>query len=374
MVHGLGIVLDPLDCKNQPGLANARRIVHIGVAAMPMTVECPSCGTKYRFDEKYAGRTFSCKRCSSAIQASAEEAPEAATPVLRFKCENCGKGYKISSEHAGKKTVCSDCGTEFRIPWGDSPAAANKSAQRSKPTPAELDVYGLEDEPPASAGGAARVPGSGNTVQLDSTSAEPGAVVPRRDYYKPLSEKQKKKINKRADKLNLLKPTNASVGISFGAVIAIALFGWRMYRIMHRFERAAARANAAQSAPEDFQIDFKTFVAENDKETEQTIARDSAEARDWLDQGKHPNHRVMEMPAETARTMVAGFYERGAQGVYVLEPSKEGEVVMASEFAVKLPQDAAQRQKCLEWAAQYEGGGAPSPDHGQKYVIISTDD
>jgi hypothetical protein len=343
---------------------------------MPMTVECPSCGAKYRFDEKYAGRTFSCKRCRSAIQASAEEAPAPAAPILRFKCGNCGKGYKISSEHAGKKTICSECGAEVRIPWGDSPAEANKSAQGSAPpTAAELDVYGLEDAPPASAGGGGQGSLSDSTLQLDSTNAESAEALPRRDHYQPLTEKKKKKINQRADKRDRLMSTNAGVGVSFGAVLAIALFGWRLYRIMHRFERAAARANAEQSAPEHVVIDFKTLVAENDKETERAIASpDSAEARDWLDQGKHPNHRVMGMPAETAGTMVAGFYERGAQRVYVLEPNKEGGIVTASEFAVKLPQDAVQRQNCLQLAAQYQGGGPPATDHGQKYVIISTGD
>jgi hypothetical protein len=352
---------------------------------MSVTAKCPSCGTKYRIDEKYAGRTFSCKRCSSAVQASVQAAPALAAPVLRFECANCGKGYKISSEHAGKKTVCSKCGVEFLIPSGASSVAPKKSAQRSAiaaavtapppPAPHDLDVYGLEEEPSAAPVRGGQAPGSTISGQDDFGGAEPDPLLPRRDHYKPLSAEKKKKVVKRADKLNLLKPSNAGVGISFGAVLAIALFGWRLYRIMHRFERAAARSSAAQSAPEHVVIDFKTFVAELDKETEQAIARpDTAEARDFLDPAKHSKHSVMEMSAEDARTMVAGFYERGAQGVYVLEPEKVGDVVMANQFAVKLPENPAERQKCLEWAAKYEDGAQPSPDHGQKYLIISTDD
>jgi hypothetical protein len=378
-------MLGRLDCKNQQNLANALRIPHVGVAIMQAVVECPSCGKKYQFDERLAGRTFSCRRCGDAVHATAPVMPSPDALVLRFACTNCGKGVKVASEHAGKKTVCSNCGAEIRIPGGAQPVAPNKSAQRSAiaaavsapppPAPPQLDVYGLEDAPPA-----ALVPGGQASpfqasVQNDFTHAGSEPSLPSRDHYKPLSEGKKKQINKRADKLNLLKPTSAGLGISFGAVLGFALLGWRLYRIMHRFERAAARSSAEQSAPEHMVIDFKTFVAALDKETEQTIASpNTKEARDWLDPAKHPKHTVVKMSAEDARTMVAGFYERGAQGVYILEPSNDGDVVMASEFAVKLPQEPAQRQKCLEWAAKYEGGGPPSPDHGQKYVTISTDE
>jgi hypothetical protein len=241
--------------------------------------------------------------------------------------------------------------------------------------PPELDVYGLEDEPPAGAGGGGRGPLSDSTLHLDSTSAVPEEMLPRRDHYQPLTEKKKKKVNQRADKLNLLKPSNAGVGVSFGAVLAIALFGWRMYRIMHRFERAAAWANAAQSAPADEAFDPRAFIAEMDKEVEQMIAKSgTAEARDWLDASKHPNHRVNDMSAEEARSMVAGLYERGAQAVYVLDPTNAGATVVASAFAVRLPQDPAERRKCMEWAAKHEGEGDLSADQGQKYVVISTED
>jgi hypothetical protein len=237
-----------------------------------------------------------------------------------------------------------------------------------------MDVYGLEDEPPAPAGRGGPVSPSEASVQNGSTSAESDPPLPRRDQFKPLSEKRKKQIAKRADKLNRMKPSNAGIGISFGAVLAFALIGWRFYRIMHRFERAAARAHAVESAPAGVVVDLKTFLADMDKVAEQMIAKpDTAEARDWLDPGKHPNHNVMEMSAENARTMVAGFYERGAQQVYVLDPTKTGDVVTTAQFAVKLPQEPAQRRKCLEWAAKYEEEDQPSADQGQKYLMISTD-
>ena len=94
---------------------------------------------------------------------------------------------------------------------------------------------------------------------------------------------------------------------------------------------------------------------------------------DWLDAAKYPNHSVMEMSAENARAMVAGFYERGAEKVYVLDPTALGNSLVTAQFAVKLPKDAAARQKCLEWEAKYQEQDHPSPDQGQKYLLITTD-
>jgi hypothetical protein len=315
------------------------------------------------------------------IQAPAQKAP--AVPMLRFECENCGKAHTIAAEHAGKKTVCTKCGVKFRIPGGDSSVVTSPSAHRSSkaaaaatpppPAPVELDVYGLEEEPAAAAPGGQASPVEMSN-QNDSANAESEPALPRRDYYKPLSQSKKKKVQKRADKLDRMKPSNAGIGISFGAVLAFALIGWRLYRIMHRFERAAARVSAEESAPEDEVVDLKAFVAAMDKDVEQMIARpDTAEAREWLDPAKHADHSVMEMSVETARTMVAGFYERGAQKVYVLEPTKVGAAVMTSQFAVKLPQEPAERRKCLEWAAKCQEEDQTAPDQGQKYLTISTD-
>ena len=70
--------------------------------------------------------------------------------------------------------------------------------------------------------------------------------------------------------------------------------------------------------------------------------------------------------------MVAGFYERGAERVYVLDPTKVSGVLVTSQIAVKLPKEPAQRRKCLEWAAQHEDGEIEN-DRGQKYITIFTD-
>jgi hypothetical protein len=71
--------------------------------------------------------------------------------------------------------------------------------------------------------------------------------------------------------------------------------------------------------------------------------------------------------------MVAGFYQRGAEKVYILDPTTIGNAVITAQIGVKLPRDPNQRKQCLEWAAKYEGEEQPSPDRGQKYLLITTD-
>ncbi len=223
---------------------------------MNISAECPSCSKKHTAADRYAGRAFACQQCGTAMQFPGEKPPSQNVP-LRFQCPNCGKAYTIAAEHAGKNTVCSQCKVKFRIAGGGSSAVQNKSVPcASKPAaaaplaaPAGLDVYGLDDVPPAAATRGAGASPSHALLQNGSTAAESASEppLPGRDHYKPLSEKKKKQIAKRAGKLDRLKPSTAGLGVSFGTVLAIALIGWRFYRIAHRMERAAARANAAQS-------------------------------------------------------------------------------------------------------------------------------
>ncbi len=209
-----------------------------------------------------------------------------------------------------------------------------------------------------------------------STGGDDSAPLPSRlKPYKPLTDAQKKKIAKRAAKIEKTRVSNATVGVSFAAVLAFALFGWRIYRILNKFERVATRANAVHSATdEDFAFDPKAAAAEMDKQVDAMIEQSTtAEAREWLDPVKYPTHRVMEMPPQTAREMVSGFYDRGAEKVYVLEPAAVGNLLLTAQLAVKLPKDPSQRRQCLEWAAKHEGGESPDADWGQKYLLITTD-
>ncbi len=369
---------------------------------MPIMVTCPGCGRKYAASEKQAGRSLACQQCGGSIAVPAPAQAQAAAtgggPMLRFTCDQCGKPHAIAAEHAGKKTICVKCGARIRIP-GESPAAKtapalstatapapstttrkpaaaavsapakNPAAPREVP-PAGLDIYGLEealaDAPmhsPAMPAGASASAASG-----DESSMPP----PKRLDYAPISEAKKKKIARRAAKADRLKPSNATVGVSFGAVIAFALVGWRIYRVVHRFERAARADDAQVATMEDF--DPKKILAALDQQTEQRIAdKSSAEARDWLDTARYPNHQVMEMSLDNAREMVAGFYQRGAEKVYVLEPEPVASAVVTAAFGVKLPSDAAKRKQCLEWAAKYEETDGPTPDQGQRFLTIETD-
>jgi DNA-directed RNA polymerase subunit RPC12/RpoP len=340
-----------------------------------------------RADEKHAGRDLSCKQCGGSIPVPAQSPPSPSGPMVRFSCDQCGKPHVISAEHAGKNTVCAKCGAKIRIPGGSPSTASAKSAPapapskparvpvpaQQSPPAVDLDLYGWEEAPlaslpPRSAGDPSGASASDRSVSEDSLPA-PSRVK----AYKPLSEAKKKQIAKRAAKADRMKPSNATVGVSFGAVLAVALIGWRVYRTFNRFERAAARANAVQAATEE-DFDPKAMLVEMDKDVEKMIAESStAEARDWLDTTKHPNHGVMEMSIENAREMVAGFYQRGAEKVYILDPTTINNAVITAQIGVKLPRDSAQRKQCLEWAAKYEEEEKPSADRGQKYLLITTD-
>ncbi len=340
-------------------------------------MQCPSCGKSYAVDEKRVGHRTKCKQCGEVILVAISEV----APKLRVECERCGKGHWVSAEHAGKQTVCKNCGAMFRILIGGTAPGGNESPQPpsgrdvdpESPAHVDLDVYGLNEEPivPLSRGGS-RSEESAATGSVDEDSAPlPSRLKP----FEPLSDAKKKKIAKRAAKLEKSKASSATVGVSFGAVLAFALIGWRMYRMFNRIERAANRANADQSAPAEVYVaDRNTATARMDREVGVMIAQPTtAEARDWLDPDKYPNHAVTKMPAQTAREMVAGFYERGAEKVFVLDSSSNDNALLTAQFAVRLPQDPARRKRCFEWAAKYIRDESPAPDLGQKYLLISTD-
>jgi hypothetical protein len=243
------------------------------------------------------------------------------------------------------------------------PSAAPKP--RPKPAdPASDDVFGFNDEPflPRTQPGAR---------PAHDTALE--EKLPSRAGYEPMTEVKKKKIAKRAAKIDKQKPSfaGAGLGVSLGTVLAIALFGWRIYRVTHRVNRALNNVNA--SAPNDPAVE-KAIAAETNRAIEAMVKDPSTvEAREWLDAAKHPDHAVMELGNDRARAMVAGFYERGAEAVYVLEPEQVGPNVITALFAIKLPKDPAKRTECFAWEVQCLGGEEPTKDEGQPYLMIATD-
>jgi ribosomal protein S27E len=351
------------------------------MSTMSITVQCPFCEKPYAFDEKHAGRSVTCKQCGETMLVNSPEVAPRVGPRVRVECDHCGKGHWVSPENAGKKTVCKKCGAMFRIPGGGTASVKSQSAPPSSgravghdpSAPVDLDVFGLEDEPVAPLNRA----GSPSDASVATGPAgEDSAPLPARlKPYKPLSEAKKKQIAKRAAKIDRSKASSATVGISFGAVLTFALVGWRIYRVVNGIQRAAGRADVFQSAPADLDaFDPRAAAVETDQEVAAMISQPAtAEARDWLDPAKYPKHAVKAMPAQAAREMVAGFYERGAERVYVLEPASINNELITDQFGVKLPQDPVQRKKCLKWAAKCEGLAQPSADVGQKYLLIMTD-
>ena len=282
----------------------------------------------------------------------------------------CGVRLKTKDENAGRSLRCPKCGQMIAVPSAGPvtrpPVAAARQTRAAEPVPA--DLYGLDDLPAPAASSGARDEGP-----FAQTAASTEEKLPPRAGYAPMSEAKKKKIAKRAAKVDKSKPSyaGASVGISLGAVLAIALFGWRLYRVTHGVARVLNHVNA--SAKDDPATE-KAIAAEVSRAVEQMVNDPTtAEAREWLDAAKHPKHVVFEMGNDRAREMVAGFYDRGAERVYVLEPSTIEGAVVTAEFAVKLPTDPAKRKECLAFAAPYLEEDGPIADEGQKYLVISTD-
>ncbi len=273
---------------------------------------------------------------------------------------SCGARLKTKDENAGRSFNCPKCGQSLSVPAAGSAVKAKPKA--AEPTPD--DLFGFNDEPVLPRAQAGARP-AGEAVAEEK--------LPSRAGYEPMTDAKKKKIAKLAAKVEKSKPTfgGASMGVSLGTVLAIALFGWRIYRVTTKVNRAF---NPVEASAEFDPADLKEIAAQVNKGIEDMVNDPkTAEAREWLDAAKHPNHTVMEMGNDRARTMVNGFYDRGAESVYVLEPEPLGPNVITALFAVKLPSDPAKRKECFAWEPQFLEGEEPTKDEGQKYLLISTD-
>ncbi len=103
---------------------------------MPLSVECPHCGSKYRVQDKLAGRNVKCPKCHTVIQVHAvgpDDKPPAldtgqaphtsptasplagATMPIIFACP-CGKRLQVEEEWAGKRIKCPHCGRILGVP------------------------------------------------------------------------------------------------------------------------------------------------------------------------------------------------------------------------------------------------------------------
>jgi ribosomal protein S27E len=372
---------------------------------MAIKYRCPGCGTEDVADGSMAGRELACGSCGKTLRVPRPSTPAASTPssdeTIRFRCVGCGKSLAAPAHLAGKKITCKSCGqTGLKVPGAaasapaPAPAEPKATAARPRPTPtparapaggpSTIDLYGLDDAAPASSAG-----GGGGGLFADETpgpppragrSAEEEVPLPSRKAYEPLSAEKKKKIAKRAEKMHKMGPVGfSSIGVSFGTILAITLFGLRLYRIGHKVTRGLADEHAASAPFEDagfrpVNVDPKAAAVEGDREVAQMLKEPgAAEAREWLDPAKNPNHAVFEMGNDRARAMIDGFYQRGARRVSVLDASPLGNTVVTNMIAVELPDEPAKRAECLAWEVHYLEGEDPSKDVGQKYLLITTD-
>lgn len=366
---------------------------------MTIKFRCPGCGVEDVAAEAMAGQKVSCAGCGGSIRLPSPTPPPAPGDPIRFRCPGCGKALAAPAHLAGKKITCKSCGlTGLKIPGGPAsspsipaPAPAPTPA-KPRPTPGQdpfaagpsaIDLYGLDEAPQSPT---PRPRGAGDDLFADSVArpavagtASEEALPPRAGAFEAMTAEKKKKINKRADKIAKASPSFAGAGmsVSFGTIIAITLFGWRLYRIGHRVTRGldndkepvAVAPFEPGPAP-----DPKAAAAEGDRDVARMLKEPgAAEAREWLDPVKYPNHGVFELGNERARAMVAGFYERGARRVSVLDAEPLGNAVVTSMIAVELPDEPDKRAHCLAWETQYLEGEDPTKDLGQKYLLIMTD-
>ncbi len=198
-------------------------------------------------------------------------------------------------------------------------------------------------------------------------------ILHHRAGYAPMTDAKRKQIAKRAAKGQSSGTfSGTGMGVSFGTVLMITLLLGRFYFRFQRGARMAERLNPAIAAPADVDAHPPT-VAEIDKEIAARISQpNTAEAREWLD-AKHVDHALTKMSNEQARALVAGFYDRGAEKVYVLSPVQTGQSVTSAEVAVKLASDPAKRKNCLDWCNQHFGQDDPEFDKGQAYLVMMTD-
>jgi WD40 repeat protein len=110
--------------------------------------------------------------------------------AISFSCDQCRKRYEVDDSLAGKRIKCKGCGATLSIPGprsappGTRPAGASRppSAPRRPKAPADnpIDLFGLEDESPASGADAGEVllPRAGAGRRSGSDAGGSSAGVP----------------------------------------------------------------------------------------------------------------------------------------------------------------------------------------------------
>ena len=341
---------------------------------MSLEYQCPGCGTRYTLQDALAGKRVKCKKCGESVRVPTNGATDVdqSAVLIRLTCDSCGKSYNLPAHLGGKRGRCKACGHDMMIPAAQKAVAGLELGAMAPPPP---DIYGLDES--STAPMRKGIPGDGAFSDAPSPAAARSEVdenaLPPRAGYEPMTDAKRKQIARRAAKAQSSRSfSGTGMGVSFGTVLMITLLLGRFYFRFQRGARIADNLNTAIAAPADVELHLPT-VAELDKEIATQISQPiTAEASEWLDP-KHADHGLMKMSNDKARALVAGFYERGAEKVYVLDPAKIGQSVISAEVAVKLPTDPARRKGCFEWCNHHFGQDDPEIDKGQSYLLLMTD-
>ena len=122
---------------------------------MAIAFSCSECGKQYKVKDELAGRTVTCKDCSSplrvpavspagvtpevenlAVEALVESKSEidALSDQIEFECPRCVETVKVDVKFAGKQAQCPACKYPIRVPQLTDPKARNWRAADHKPT------------------------------------------------------------------------------------------------------------------------------------------------------------------------------------------------------------------------------------------------
>ena len=254
--------------------------------------------------------------------------------VRRFRSDRTGHPLWTSS------------GSPTRRPLREEPPGATASSPTNRPAPPAPGAEAAEDGP-----------------------------LPSRAVYEPMTDAKRKKIEKRVKKVEKTKTSyaGAAYGVSFGTVLAISLFTWRIYRTVNKIGRLASSANAVASAPGR---PLPTGPGRRDGQGDRPANPRAGHGRGprLARPGQIPEpRRHGDVGRQGPRPRSPGSTIEGLRRVYVLDPTPLGNTVLTAQIAVKLPTDPAQRKACMGWEAQYLEGGDLSQDFGQTYLLITTD-
>lgn len=95
------------------------------VADGRISIQCETCGQRFRVRADAAGRKGACPKCRHAFivpatESAAASAAASGSESIRFQCETCGAALKARAAAAGKRVRCKACGAVQAVPAAES--------------------------------------------------------------------------------------------------------------------------------------------------------------------------------------------------------------------------------------------------------------